>query len=70
MGKMGRAYGAYGGEEECKAGFGWGNLKLRSCMEDLDLDGKIILKWILKERGNTAWFRLTWFGLGTSGGLL
>jgi hypothetical protein len=56
MGKMGRAYG---GEEECKAGYGWGNLKLRSCMEDLGLDGRIIVKWILKEQDNRAWSRLT-----------
>jgi len=59
VGKMGRAYGAYGGEEECKTGFGWGNLKLRSCMEDLVLDGRIKVKWILKEQDNRAWSRIT-----------
>jgi len=56
-GKMGMAYGAYGGEEECKTGFGWGNLKLRSCVEDLGLDDRIIVKWILKEHDNKAWSR-------------
>jgi len=37
-------------------------------MEDLGLDGGIILKWILKEQVNRAWSRLIWFGLGKSGG--
>jgi hypothetical protein len=56
---MGRACGACGGEEECKTGFEWGNLKLRSCMENLGLDGRIIVKWILKEQDKRAWSRLT-----------
>jgi len=30
------------------AGFWWGNLKVTDRMENLDVDGKIILNWILK----------------------
>jgi hypothetical protein len=30
-----------------RRGFGWGNLRERNHLEDLDVDGRIILKWIL-----------------------
>jgi len=30
-------------------GFGGGNLKVRDHLEDLDVDGKIILKYIVKK---------------------
>jgi len=38
------------GEEETDihAGFWWGNLKVKDRMEELDIDWKITLKWILK----------------------
>jgi hypothetical protein len=40
---MSRNFAAYGGEERC------GNLKGRSHLEDLDVDGRVILKWLFKK---------------------
>ena len=34
---------------EVCSGFWWGDLRERDHMEDLGLDGMIILKWVLKE---------------------
>jgi hypothetical protein len=34
---------------ELQAGFWWGNLRERDFLEDLSIDGKIILSWILKK---------------------
>ena len=39
-------------------------------MEDLDVDGKIILKLIFKKWDVEAWTRLIWLRIGTGGGLL
>jgi hypothetical protein len=36
---------------------------------DPGVDGRIILKWIFK-KWNRAWDGLSWFGIGTAGGLL
>jgi hypothetical protein len=34
------------------------------------LDGRIILKWILKKWDGEAWTGLIWLRIGTGGGLL
>jgi hypothetical protein len=31
------------------AGFWWGDLRERDYFEDLDVDGRIVLEWILKK---------------------
>jgi len=36
-------------------------------MEDLGVDGRIILKWILNESVGRAWSGLFWLRLGTGG---
>jgi hypothetical protein len=36
------------GTREVHAGFCWGDLMERAHLEDLDEDGRIILKWTLK----------------------
>jgi hypothetical protein len=35
-----------GGRGDMHTGFSWGNLKVRDHLEDLGVDGRIILKWI------------------------
>jgi hypothetical protein len=38
-------------------------------LEDPDVDGRIILRWIFR-KGMGAWIRLIWLRRGTGGGLL
>jgi hypothetical protein len=39
-------------------------------LEDLGVDGKIILEWILEKQGGKVWIGCIWLRIGTSGGLL
>jgi hypothetical protein len=38
--------------------------------EDLDVGGRIILRWILERKDGVVWTGLIWLRIGTSGGLL
>jgi len=41
-------------------GFWWGDLRERYQLEDVRLDGRIILKWILETCDGDAWIGLMW----------
>jgi hypothetical protein len=46
---VGRVCGTRGGEEKCLHVFLWEKLKKRDYFETLDLQGKMILKWIVTD---------------------
>jgi hypothetical protein len=50
--------------------FWWGDLSERDHLEDLDVDGRIILKWIFKTFHGEALTGLFWLRIGTVGGFL
>jgi len=52
-----------------ETGFWWGNLRERNHLEDLGVDGKIILKCIFKKLEG-VWNLVIWFWIGTGCGLL
>jgi len=45
-------------------------LQGRDHSENLGVDGRIILKWILRKYGRKLWTVCIWLRIGTSGGLL
>jgi hypothetical protein len=49
-------------------GFWWGDLRERDHLDDLGLDGRIILKWIFKKWDEEAWTGLFLLRIGTGGG--
>jgi len=50
--------------------FWLGNLKERDHLEHLSIDGRIILKWILKKYDVSIQTGYVWHSIETSGGLL
>jgi hypothetical protein len=52
--EVGRACSVYGGKGEMHTGFWWKNLGGRDHMEDLGIDGRILLKWIFR-KWDGAW---------------
>jgi hypothetical protein len=42
-------------------------LKVRDHSEDIDVDGRIILEWILVKYGGKVWTGCVWLRIGTSG---
>jgi len=56
---VGGACSTYGRRGEVHVGFWWGNLKERDHLEDLGIDGTIILKYIFKKWDEVMdWFDL------------
>ena len=56
----------YQAEESYVQDFRWGNPRKRGYLKDIGVDGKVILKYILKTQVGWAWGGLIWPGMGTS----
>ena len=56
-------------EEKC-TGFCWGNVKDRDHLEDLVVDGRIILQLVFSKQDGWTWIGLLWLTLGTSGWMM
>ena len=58
------------GGGETYTGFWWGNLRERDHCEDLGVDGRIILRWVIIKWDVGVWTGLFWLRIGTGGGHL
>jgi hypothetical protein len=56
------------GKREVHTGFWWGDLREGDHLGDRGIDGRIILKWILK-KWDGAWTVLSWLRIRTGGEL-
>ena len=60
----------YGEVERCIQVFLWGNLRERDHLEDLGVDGRIILRWMFRKWYFAVWTGMCWLRIGTGGGHL
>jgi len=67
---MGGACSTYGGRGEVYTGFWWGKPRDRDHLEDIGVDGRIILKGVLKKSVGRVWKGLVGSRRGRSGALL
>jgi len=58
------------GGDEAYTGFWWGNMRERDHVEDPDVDGRIILRWIFRKWDVWVWIASSWLRIGTGGGNL
>jgi len=65
---MGGACSAYGGRV-C-IGFWWGKLKKRDHLGDPGIDGRVILRLIIRKWDVRVWTGSNWLRIGTGGGHL
>jgi hypothetical protein len=42
-------------------------LEGRNNLEDLGVDGRVVLEWIIRKYNGEAWTGCVWFRIGTSG---
>jgi hypothetical protein len=61
---------AHIGKKRVYRKFWWGKLRERSHLQDLRVDGRIILKCILEKNHDILWNRLIWLRIDIFGGLL
>jgi hypothetical protein len=47
-----------------------GNVKGKDHVGDMCLDGRIILKWVLKKGNMSEWTGFSWIRVGINGGVL
>jgi hypothetical protein len=47
-----------------------GKPKVRDHLENLGLDGRVILKWIINKQGGSGWNGFIWQRIGTGSRLL
>jgi hypothetical protein len=59
-----------GGRKETLTKFLWGNLKQRRHFEELEMDGKLKLKRVLKKYDRRKWIGLIWLRISTIGRLM
>jgi hypothetical protein len=50
--------------------FWWGDLMERDHLEELGVDGKVILEWMFKKWDGESWTGLLWLRIWTGGGHL
>jgi len=55
------------GKREVCTGFWSGNVKVRGRTQDLVVDGRSVLKWVVKQSDGRLWTELMWLKVGTSG---
>jgi hypothetical protein len=55
---------------EVITGFGLGNQRERDHLEDLNVDGRIILRWIIRKWDTEIWTESSGLRIGTGGGHL
>jgi hypothetical protein len=58
------------GREKAYTGFWWGNLKERGYFGDPGIDGRILLKWIIRKCDVRVWIGSRWLRIDTGGGHL
>jgi len=69
--EMGRACSTHGGGRgEAYTGFWWGNLRIRDHLGDPGIDGRIIIRLIIRKWDLGVWTGSSWLRIGTGGGHL
>jgi hypothetical protein len=67
---MGGACSTFGGRGEVHTGFWWRNPRERDHLEDPNIEGRIILRWILRKWDVGAWTESSWLRIGRCDGQL